>query len=162
MTKTKISSLVLAFTIFLISSFTFILSVIHSGFTPPLASWILPIFMLIFSGILALAGWKVRKYKSDKTVEVDQFKAAKLVIFAKTSSIGGACISGFTFAQTIIFIMYSESMFMQDMIIVSLASFLSCILFATTGIIVENWCIVDDGDDLNTSSTLNKKLSSNC
>lgn len=160
MVKTRVSSLLLAFAIFFISSFMLILSSVYSGYTPPFASGILAFCMFLFTVALGICGWRIRKYKTDKSIEIDPIKAIRLLAFAKTASFGGSCIAGFTLAQTVIFILYSESMFMQDMIIVSLISFLSCVALAVTGFVVENWCIIDDEDNINNGNS--NKLSSGC
>lgn len=77
-------------------------------------TWVLPVIMYIFSVILLYLGWKVKKYKTDKKVKMNQLKA-KIAVLAKTASIGGSSIAGFCGAQSVIFFVYDQAPYLSDM-----------------------------------------------
>lgn len=104
---------------------------------------------------------KVKKYKADKSTNFSAIKASKVLVFAKTASFAGSCLAGFCLAQTLVFVIYSETIYMQNMIFLAILGFISCVLTVITGLVVENWCIVDD-DDFYNNSVVRKKLSNNC
>lgn len=162
MVKTKVSSLIIAFILYFIPSIAVIFVLIrHAGY-PPVATWFLPIIMFLFSVILIFWGLKVKKYKADKKTDFNPITGSKVLVFAKTGAFAGSCLAGFCLAQTIIFFMYSESIYMQNMIFTALVGFISCVVTTISGLIVENWCIVDDDNDSYKNSILTKKLSNNC
>lgn len=156
MEKMKYSYLCLAFILYFIPSLAFIYLLIKLASYPPVATVGLPVIMILLTVLLLFLGLHVKKYKENEHTNMNAITASRVLVFAKTLGYGGSCLAGFCAAQTVVFFFHRQVSFFEEMILIAFFGVVACIIACIAGVIVENWCVVDDDNNLNTG------LPSNC
>jgi Na+/melibiose symporter-like transporter len=107
----------------------------------------LAVALVLIGAIIVAMAWPVRRVaRGDRTRRVDPFFAARVVLLAKASSLGGALlagaglgIAGYLLSRSVIPAVGSVTM--------GIATAVGAILLLAAGLVAEHWCTIPPDDD---------------
>lgn len=125
-----------------------------AGMTPqPL--WLTAAFLLVLAVWLVLRGRAVKGMVAGEETSMTPIGAARVVTFAKASSITGSLLGGFFVAWIVVASERSSAPLNQDLILSSALNVLACVVLVVAAMVVEGWCrIPPEDDDASPSSSM--------
>lgn len=124
-----------------------VLDALTSAGMTPQPPWLTAAFLLVLAVWLVLRGRAVRRMVAGEETTMTPIGAARLVAFAKASSITGTLLGGFFVAWIVVASEHSSAPLNQDLILSSALNLLACLILVVAAMVVEGWCRVPPEDD---------------
>lgn len=100
----------------------------------------------IIAVLVLLLGRSVRRLTEGRSTRLDLIRAARVAMLAKASALGGATLTGYFAAQTLIAWTNITAPALRDHALAAGAATLACIVLAVIGMVVESWCELPPDD----------------
>ncbi|OKL54186.1 hypothetical protein BSZ39_05555 [Bowdeniella nasicola] len=115
--------------------------------TPVPVSAVTTMLLLAIAVILWRLGIGVKRLVAKEETTMDAIGAARVALFAKSCSLGGAGLTGYFGAQTMIGARNFSSPLYFEHTWIAGASVLACLALVIVAMIVESWCVIPPDDD---------------
>lgn len=124
-----------------------IVTVMRLGATPIAFHPVNTCVIAIISIQLIVLGRSVKKLKAKKPTWLTHSQAGYVPVLAQACAYFGAIVIGITAAMIVAALPRHESYAMLSYVLSAVAGLCSAVFMLISGLVVEQWCIVDDDDD---------------
>lgn len=132
-----------------------VLDALTSAGMTPQPPWLTAAFLLLVAVWLVSRGRAVRHMVAGKETSMTPIGAARVVTFAKASSITGSLLAGFFVAGIVVSAENASAPLNRELILSSAINVLACLVLVVAAMVVEGWCrIPPDDDDAPPSSSV--------
>lgn len=126
-------------------SYVVLRAVVDRGVIVPVSGYSWAAIAIIAVVVLAL-GRSVRRLTEGRATRLDLIRAARVAMLAKASALGGAMLTGYFVAQTLVGWTNITAPALRDHARAAGAAALACAALAVVGLIVETWCRLPPDD----------------
>ena len=124
----------------------------RAGGTPMIVTPGPAVVFALATAALIWSGLAVRRLRAGKDTWIDAIGAMRVAVFARTSALVGAGLTGILIGVMVVSLMQLEAPAMLANAIGSGLSGLVGIVWSVIAIVVERWCVIDPDDEGSTSS----------
>ena len=135
-----------------IMSFLGFFAHMRAGGTPMIVTPGPAVVFALATAALIWSGLAVRRLRAGKDTWIDAIGAMRVAVFARTSALVGAGLTGVLIGVMVVSLMQLEAPAMLANAIGSGLSGLVGIVWCVIAIVVERWCVIDPDDEGSTSS----------
>lgn len=110
------------------------------------APWLTAVVLTLAAVWLFLRGRAVRNMVAGRPTTMTELGAARVVSFAKASSLTGALLGGVFMAATLVLATHPSAALRASLLPGTIAALASCLLLTVVAMVVEGWCRVPPED----------------
>lgn len=122
---------------------TMLVTMGRPALVPPLT---LPTTLAVLAAVVLALAWPVRQsVRGDRSRRVDPFRATRIVLLAKASSLSGSVLGGVALG-ILLFLGTRPVVAQLDSLVLSAGAAVGAAVLLTCGLVAEHWCTVPPDD----------------